>query len=48
MKNDDVPSDISATFELSVSIEELERIIAPGVATSPGPIPVQPIHYGSR
>ena len=38
MNRDDVHSNGEATIEISVDIEELERIIVPGVATSPGPI----------
>ena len=37
MNRDDVHSNGEATID-KVDIEELERIIAPGVATSPGPI----------
>jgi hypothetical protein len=53
--NDDMHSNVEATIEISVDIEELERIVAPGVATSPGPIKTDinyhaklPVQWGSK
>jgi hypothetical protein len=49
--NDDVHSNGEATIEITVDIEELERIVAPGIATSPGPIdyhPKLPVEWGSK
>jgi len=38
MNKDGVHSNGEAAIEISTNIEELERIIVPGVATSPGPV----------
>jgi hypothetical protein len=51
MSRDDVHSNGEATIEINVDIEELERIIAPGVATSPGPIDYHaklPVAWGNK
>ena len=47
MNKVEVHSNGEATIEISVNIEELERIIVPGVATSPGPINYD-VNYHAR